>query len=58
MRKLIRTSEAANLLGVSASTLRRWEKKGLITPYRLPVKRLGGGERRYDLEEILKLQKG
>jgi predicted DNA-binding transcriptional regulator AlpA len=44
----IRTTAAAELLGVSASTLRSWERRyGFPTP-----QRTGGGHRQYDLEEI------
>lgn len=49
MTNTYRTAEAAKLLGVHPSTLRRWDKKGILTPsYRTPT-----GERRYteaDLE--------
>jgi MerR family transcriptional regulator, light-induced transcriptional regulator len=44
----IRTSAAAELLGVSASTLRTWERRlGYPTPRRTP-----GNHRQYDLDEI------
>jgi len=44
----IRTTAAAELLGVSASTLRSWERRyGFPTP-----QRTGGGHRQYDLDEI------
>ncbi len=39
--------EASEYLGVSIDTLRRWEKKGRITPYRSP-----GGHRYYEKEEL------
>src|SRR5947199_78327 len=39
--------QAANLLGVSTKTLRRWEAKGVLTPERTP-----GNQRRYLLPEI------
>ena len=43
MTNTYRTAEAAKLLGVHPSTLRRWDKKGILTPsYRTPT-----GERRY-----------
>ena len=49
MTNTYRTAEAAKLLGIHPSTLRRWDKKGILTPsYRTPT-----GERRYteaDLE--------
>jgi excisionase family DNA binding protein len=44
---LIAISEAAKLLGVHPSTLRRWEREGRIKPART-----SGGRRRYDLAEI------
>jgi MerR family transcriptional regulator, light-induced transcriptional regulator len=44
----IRTSAAAELLGVSPSTLRTWERRlGYPTPRRTP-----GNHRQYDLDEI------
>ena len=51
LNKPLTISEAARMLKVSASTLRRLEKKGLISPIRN-----GHGERRYDrkiLEKFL-----
>ncbi|MCV7230720.1 MerR family DNA-binding transcriptional regulator [Mycolicibacterium komossense] len=39
--------EAASLLGVSADTLRRWEKAGRITSLRTPV-----GHRRYNRADV------
>ena len=43
MDNTYRIAEAAKLLGVHPSTLRRWDKKGILTPsYRTPT-----GERRY-----------
>jgi len=41
--------EAAKYLGVSRDTLRRWEKKGKITPERSP------SNRRYYLKEELEI---
>jgi putative resolvase len=40
-------TEAASLLGVSAQTLRRWERDGKIRPERTP-----GGQRRYNLDTL------
>lgn len=48
----ITIKEAADLLGVTTTTLRRWDKEGKLKP----VKTLGG-HRRYNKEEILKLLK-
>ena len=53
MTNTYRTAEAAKLLGVHPSTLRRWDKTGILRPsYRTPT-----GERRYtdaDLEAVRK----
>src|SRR3989338_2836436 len=40
--KLLSIQEAANILGVSTKTLRRWEKKGILIPIRT-----SGNQRRY-----------
>lgn len=45
--KLLNITEAANILGISLDTLRRWEKKGIITPQRTK-----GGVRRYTLLDL------
>lgn len=37
MKSFMRVSEAANLIGVSASTLRRYEKEGRITSLKTPT---------------------
>lgn len=42
--------ESSEYLGVSIDTLRRWEKKGRINPYRSP-----GGHRYYERDELDKL---
>lgn len=47
MDRLIPISEAAALLGVSITTLRRWEKSG-----KLRSNRTHSGHRRYDLSKI------
>jgi predicted site-specific integrase-resolvase len=47
MEKLVSISEAAQALGVSVSTLRRWEARGMFT-----VIHTEGGHRRYDLTQI------
>jgi putative resolvase len=41
-------SEAADMIGVSVDTLRRWEREGKITS-----ERTEGGHRRYDLSNII-----
>jgi excisionase family DNA binding protein len=48
MSKLLSISEAAKVLGVSESTLRRWEREGRL----LPDERTEGGQRRYKLSAI------
>lgn len=47
-RKLVPIHEAAEALGVSAQTLRRWEREGRL----LPNERTAGGRRRYDLARL------
>jgi excisionase family DNA binding protein len=47
MARYVTPKEAAKTLGVSVSSLRRWESEGRIKAIRTP-----GGQRRYVLEEI------
>jgi putative transposase len=47
-RKLVSIHEAAEALGVSPQTLRRWEREGRL----LPDERTPGGCRRYDLARL------
>jgi predicted site-specific integrase-resolvase len=47
-RKLVPIHQAAEALGVSAQTLRRWEREGRL----LPDERTAGGRRRYDLARL------
>ncbi len=47
-RKLVGIREAAEFLGVTPSTLRRWEREGTL----VPDERTPGGYRRYDLARI------
>ena len=35
MKRLLRIGEASQVLGVSVSTLRRWEKEGRLVPVRV-----------------------
>jgi excisionase family DNA binding protein len=44
---MITIDEASKLLGVTAKTMRLWEKEGKITSYRTE-----GGHRRYEVVEI------
>lgn len=53
--KLLTISDAAKLLGVSASTLRRLERNGVVEGYGLKVIYTPGGQRRYLLDEIQQL---
>jgi putative resolvase len=48
MNKLLSISEAAKMLGVSESTLRRWEREGRLQPDERTI----GGQRRYKLSSI------
>lgn len=47
-RRLVPIGEAADALGASIATLRRWESEGKISAVRTP-----GGQRRYDLAKLL-----
>ena len=48
MSSLLSIQEAADLLGVSSNTLRRWEAQGKITS-----ERTVGGHRRYQVNDLL-----
>jgi putative resolvase len=48
MKKLLSVAEAADLLGVSTNTLRRWEQEGKL----IPDERTEGNQRRYKLSSI------
>lgn len=48
MSKLVSITPAAKALGVSATTLRRWEASGSLVPTRTAT-----GQRRYDLTALL-----
>lgn len=50
-QRFLNVSEAAEFLGVSAASLRKWSDQGIVPVYRTP-----GGQRRYapaDLEGFL-----
>ena len=49
--KSISIGKAASMLGCSAPTLRRWEKKGILTP----LFRTFGNHRRYNIHDIYKI---
>ena len=53
MVKILTIKKASEYLGVSISTLRRWENEGKITSYRTE-----GGHRRYKKTELIKYKKG
>ena len=48
MEKLVNISEAAQILGVTTTTLRNWDKKGLLKPDELTK----GRARRYRIESL------
>jgi excisionase family DNA binding protein len=50
---VITIGEAAQILGVSEMTLRRWDKAGKFRPHRHPV----NGYRVYRRGDVLKLRK-
>lgn len=52
-KKLLRIRDAADMLGVTPLTLRRWDEKGILKPVRVGSR----GDRRYDPEELEKLIK-
>jgi excisionase family DNA binding protein len=47
MNRLFNVSQAANFLGVSAASVRKWSDAGLLPAYRTP-----GGQRRYSLDDL------
>lgn len=50
-QRFLNVSDAAEFVGVSAASLRKWSDQGLVPVYRTP-----GGQRRYsprDLEDFL-----
>ncbi len=52
-KEYLRVSEAGQLLGVHANTLRNWDKQGLLKPVRVGVRK----ERRYKREDVIKFLK-
>ena len=46
---MLSIGEAAAVLGVHVSTMRRWEKQGVCTP----VQRTHGGHRRYRMSDLI-----
>lgn len=49
--KLLKLNETSELLNVHPNTLRKWDKKGILTAVRFGVR----GDRRYKKEDIMKL---
>jgi excisionase family DNA binding protein len=47
MNRLFTVSQAANFLGVSVASVRKWSDAGLLPAYRTP-----GGQRRYSLDDL------
>ena len=47
-KKLVRISTIADYFGVTQQTIRRWEDKGIIRPFRIDPR----SHRRYDFEEV------
>ena len=45
--RLLNVGQAAEYVGVSAASLRKWSNEGLVTVYRTP-----GGQRRYSREDL------
>ncbi|PSR28287.1 MAG: hypothetical protein C7B46_19050 [Sulfobacillus benefaciens] len=49
--ELVHVQEALRLLGVSRTTLHRWDKSGVLRAYRT-----AGGHRRYQKTDLLRLR--
>jgi len=49
--RLVRISEAAQMLGVNPETLRRWDREGRLKAVRLGKR----GDRRYNSQDLLNL---
>lgn len=47
IRRLLTVGQAADYLGVSAGSLRKWSDQGLIRAYRTP-----GGQRRFSPDDL------
>lgn len=52
MKKLLTIGEAAKALGVTTTTLRNWDKKGLLKPDEITR----GGARRYSMDSLMGLR--
>jgi excisionase family DNA binding protein len=52
-RRMLTVGEAADYIGVSISSIRKWSDRGLVQAYRTP-----GGDRRFsadDLDELIRV---
>ena len=54
MEKYLTIKETASLLGVSPQTLRNWEKRGELVPYRNPINQY----RMYKIEQVEEFLEG
>ena len=52
-KKTLPVSDAAHYLGISPETLRRWDQKGILKPFRTK-----GGQRRYSIALLKSFQSG
>lgn len=52
-QKLLKISEASELLNVHPNTLRKWDRKGILKAVRFGVRR----DRRYEINDINKIIK-
>ncbi|MEX1061511.1 MAG: helix-turn-helix domain-containing protein, partial [Patescibacteria group bacterium] len=52
-KKTLPISDAARFLGISSETLRRWDQKGILKPFRTK-----GGQRRYSLSTLEAVKSG
>jgi excisionase family DNA binding protein len=50
---LLNSSDVAHLLNIHVSTVRRWDKQGMIKSYRIGSR----GDRRFEREEITRFLK-
>lgn len=50
MKKLLRTSEVAQMMGMSVESVRRFENKGILSSIKTPY-----GHRRFDEDDVLEL---
>ena len=53
LSKLLKLSEASELLNVHPNTLRKWDKKGILKAVRFGERK----DRRYKKEDLLKILK-